>query len=325
MKALKIIGIALLIILGLVLAVAAFLPKTVDMGKSIEILAAENVIFNQVNNFKNWEKWSPFKSDDMKTEYEGPVAGVGTKRTWTSESMGSGSQVIEESTPFSHIKTVLDFGKDGTSNSTWTFEKLENGVHVTWGMTMVELSWPMGRLYGLMTPGMMDPFFTKGLNSLKEVCEADPDFSEIITTPTPTYAIFDSCLISDMGQKMGEVYGKLSTFFQQNNLEMAGPPLCFYHVWNPEGYIHFEAAIPVLETIGDQGEIVVSEVHKTKAVEYLHVGSYDDLGTAHELLGAYLIEHGYQMAGAPFEEYLTDPSNEPDPAKWQTLVVYPIL
>ncbi|MCF8372262.1 MAG: SRPBCC family protein [Bacteroidales bacterium] len=327
MKALKIIVLALVIIVGLILAVAAFLPKTVEMGNSIEISASESVVFNQVNNFPNWEKWSPFKSDDMTTEYEGPTAGVGAKRTWTSEKMGSGSQIIDESTPFSSIETSLDFGADGKSTSTWTFEKMDVGVKVTWGMTMIDLSWPMGRIFGLMAPGWMDPFFTKGLQSLKDTCEAMPDYSginEIVTTPATTYAINDSCLLADMEMKMGEVYGKLVQFFMKNQLEMAGPPLCIYHVWNPEGFIHFEAAIPTMQTIGDQGEIVVSGISESKAVEYLYVGSYDGLGTGHELLGNYISDCGYQMAGSPYEEYLTDPSNEPDPAKWQTRIVYPI-
>lgn len=328
MKALKIIALALVIIVGLILAVAAFLPKTVHMESSLDISASENVIFNQVNNFPNWEKWSPFKSDDMTTEYQGPSAGIGASRTWTSEKMGSGSQIIDESIPFTSIKTSLDFGTDGKSTSTWTFEKMDDGVKVTWGMTMIDLSWPMGRIFGLMAPGMMDPLFTKGLKSLKDTCEAMPDYSginEIVTTPETTYAIKDSCLLSDIGTKMGEVYTKLYQFVTKNELEIAGPALCLYHVWNPEGYIHFEAAIPVLQTIGDQGEIVVSGISESKAVEYLHVGSYDGLGAGHELLGNYLSDCGYQMAGSPYEEYLTDPSNEPDPAKWQTRIVYPIL
>jgi effector-binding domain-containing protein len=242
--------------------------------------------------------------------------------------MGSGSQIIDESVPYSSITTSLDFGEEGKSTSSWTFEKMENGIKVTWGLTMMDLSWPIGRIYGLMAPGMMDPYFSKGLKTLKDTCEAMPDYSgvnEIITTPGTTYAIKDSCLLSEMEMKMGEVYGKLIQFFTKNQLEMAGPPLCIYHVWNPEGYIHFEAAIPVIETIGNVGEIIVSGIAETKAVEYLHVGSYDGLGPAHELLGNYIQDCGYKMAGSPYEEYLTDPSKEPDPQKWQTRIVYPIL
>jgi hypothetical protein len=40
---------------------------------------------------------------------------------------------------------------------------------------------------------------------------------------------------------------------------------------------------------------------------------------------AYLDEHGLERRGAPWEEYWTDPGMEPDPAKWRTKLVWPIV
>ncbi len=327
MKTIKVIIFALLIIIGLALIVAVFLPKDVYFDKKQLIAAPEAVIFNQINNLQNWDKWSPFQSDDMTSEYEGPKAGVGAKHTWKSEEMGNGTLTVQESKPHTLIKNFLDFGEDGTSVGSWEFSKTDDGVEVTWGMSMSDLSWPVNRILGLMMPGMMDPYFVKGLQNLKDTCEAMPDYSgikEITSKPLTSYAINDSCLITDMEAKMGEVYGKLVMFFQTNNLEMAGVPYCMYHTWNPESYIHFEAAIPVVNTIGNFNEIMVSGIKEQSAIEYLHIGSYDDLGLVHELMGSYLLNCGFEMAGSPWEEYITDPTTETDPAKWQTRIVYPV-
>ena len=35
-------------------------------------------------------------------------------------------------------------------------------------------------------------------------------------------------------------------------------------------------------------------------------------------------EHGYQVAGAPWESYVTDPAEVPDPADWRTEVCWPL-
>ena len=40
---------------------------------------------------------------------------------------------------------------------------------------------------------------------------------------------------------------------------------------------------------------------------------------------AYLKENNTQAAGAPWEEYVTDPKTEPDTAKWLTRIYFPVL
>ncbi|MEA3443552.1 MAG: SRPBCC family protein [Bacteroidota bacterium] len=327
MKAVKVIIIALIVTVGLVLVVAAFLPKKANYEKTLIIMSSENTIFNQVNTLKNWEKWSPFKCDDMKTEYEGPNSGVDAKQIWESKEMGNGTLTISESVPFSSIKTFIDFGKQGTARGNWSFIKTDTGVEVTWAIAMNDLKWPVERIKGLMLSTMMKPYYTKGLQNLKDTCEALPDYSgvkEIITKVITSYSIKDSCIISDIGVKMGEIYGKLYKFIMKNKLEMNGPPYCIYHTWNPESYIHLEAAIPVFNTIGDKGEIKISGIKKVKAIEYMHNGDYDNMEKSHNLLATYIYNCGFEMAGAPWEEYITDPSKETDPEKWQTRIVYPI-
>ena len=60
------------------------------------------------------------------------------------------------------------------------------------------------------------------------------------------------------------------------------------------------------------------------AYEALHVGPYESLPRTYGAIMARMREDGGSPGEAMWEYYLSDPGAEPDPAKWQTLVVWPV-
>ena len=56
----------------------------------------------------------------------------------------------------------------------------------------------------------------------------------------------------------------------------------------------------------------------------LHVGAYDKLPEAHGAIQQWVEEQGLKTAGAPWESYVTDPGEEPDPKDWKTEVFWPV-
>ena len=329
MKALKIILIAIMVIIGLVLIVAAFLPDNVSLDSSISIKSQENVIFNQVNCLKNWDKWSPFKSDDMTNEFSGSAYGIGSMNTWESKEMGNGNMEIIESVPFSSITTSINFRKDGGgANGHWTFENTDEGVNVVWGIHMTELSYPFGRLMGMLAGTMMQHQFDKGLNQLKEVCEAMPDYTGIVEEnvgEVPAFSIIDSCTIDEIGPLMSENYGKIMKYLEVNNIQMTDVPFAVYHKWDPAGYILVEAGIPADNSLGGENEIIASSLKAGRVVTFLQIGPYEDLEKTHNLIDKYITDCGLIINGAPWEEYISDPSTVEDPSQIQTLVCYPVM
>jgi effector-binding domain-containing protein len=328
MKALKIILTALVIIIVLLLVIALFLPSSVTIEKQQLIKAPQQIVYYQVDNLQNWNNWSPFKAEDMTNSFEGPAYGVGAFRFWESQEMGSGKMSITADEPYSSVTTSVEVYDQGTGTGVWTFEKTDDGIQVNWSYEMLDLGYPVGKLFGLMANGMMGPVFEKGLNQLKDYCEAVPDFAnieELIVEEMTIISYTDSCTLSDMGPKMGEMYGNIMGFIGKEGIEMAGAPLCFYHKWNPEGMIVVEAAIPITEMIEGSEMIQSREVQACKTVKGVLMGDYNELGTVHNNIDEYLKACGHSMMGAPWEQYITDPMMEPDTAKWHTNVHYPIL
>ena len=108
---------------------------------------------------------------------------------------------------------------------------------------------------------------------------------------------------------------------------MAGPPLV-RHVGQSPAFVTLEAAIPLSETPSgpiEEDGIEAGSLPAGPALTTLHTGPYDNLADAHAALDRWMAEHDLTPAGNPWEVYLTDPGEVPDPADWKTQVFWPIL
>jgi amidase len=55
-----------------------------------------------------------------------------------------------------------------------------------------------------------------------------------------------------------------------------------------------------------------------------HGGSYDSLYRAHAAVQQWIEAEGLTAAGAPWECYVTDPADYPDPKDWKTEIFWPL-
>lgn len=126
----------------------------------------------------------------------------------------------------------------------------------------------------------------------------------------------------DMQKTLTVLFPEVMQAVLSQGRTMDGQPLVRYHSFGAR--TDLEAAIPVRTAIADQGRVKASTLPAGPAAVAWHVGPYDTLGEAYERLQAYLAEQGLEPAGAPWEEYWTDPGLEPDPARWRTRVLWPV-
>lgn len=56
----------------------------------------------------------------------------------------------------------------------------------------------------------------------------------------------------------------------------------------------------------------------------IHRGGYSTLSEAYGAIVSWIIENGYEIAGAPFELYIKTQFNTPSPEDWETEVYFPI-
>ncbi|HVM33180.1 MAG TPA: SRPBCC family protein [bacterium] len=172
---LKILG-ALAAVAAIFLLAASFQPSQFTFTRSITVDAPAKTCFQLVNNFHEWEKWSPWAKMDpgMQAAYEGPSSGVGATYSWEGNSkVGAGKMTLVKSTPFSLIDIQLEFLKPmkGQNLTEFTFAPEGRGTKVTWTM-----SGPLnlvGKAFHMVCSmdKMVGPDFEKGLAQLKAQAE----------------------------------------------------------------------------------------------------------------------------------------------------------
>lgn len=150
--------------------------------------------------------------------------------------------------------------------------------------------------------------------------------------PTPRVVELDSqpvvtvrrvCSQAEIGTAIQEVFHILRPKFASGEIAMAGAPFARYFAFSAER-VDMEVGAPVAQPISSRGELQAGELAGGRAVSYLHLGPYEDLHGAWRSVEAWIKAQGLTGCGAPWEVYLSDPCKEPDPAKYQTQIVWPV-
>lgn len=127
-----------------------------------------------IDDFREWQKWSPWEGldPDLRREYSGPDHGVGSSYHWSgNKKAGEGEMRITASTPAA-VVVDLAFLKPfkATNTITFTLAAVGDATEVTWTMTgsrsaIMSLA---GRLFFDRAIGND---FDKGLVALKREAE----------------------------------------------------------------------------------------------------------------------------------------------------------
>ena len=175
MKTLKIVGIVLAILVLVFVVGGLVMPKGYQVERSERIQAPVEIVFAQVNDLRNWEKWSPWNSADptMQISYSENPVGQGGSYSWTGEGAGEGNLTIVRSVAPSRIETRLDFGEMGSAEGYWDFSHAAGVTSLTWGFSG-QNSGILGGWFTLMMDGMIGPQFEAGLAAIKEIAESTP-------------------------------------------------------------------------------------------------------------------------------------------------------
>src|SRR5688500_6155200 len=182
------LGMAFLVVLVVFCAIVATRPDTYRVERSAVVAAPPEVVFQYVNDFRQWEQWSPFEKMDslMRKTFEGPSSGVDARYHWKgNRRAGEGRMRIAESEPARRIAIDLQFIEpfESTSRTTFTFEPVANGTRVTWGMAGEHTT--MGKAISLFASmdDMIGKEFDEGLAKLGTVAEAEAQ--RLSTSPAP--------------------------------------------------------------------------------------------------------------------------------------------
>jgi effector-binding domain-containing protein len=126
-----------------------------------------------------------------------------------------------------------------------------------------------------------------------------------------------------IGAALDTVLAEVRSALDQQGASAAGPPFVRYFDY-AEDEADFEAGFTVDKPIAPAGRVEPGKLPGGRAAVTVHRGRYEGLQNAHNEIGEWVLSHDHDPSGPVWEVFLTDPAREPDPARWETEVVWPL-
>jgi hypothetical protein len=168
---------AVLVVLAVFAIVVALQPSEFSVTRTATMSAPAAEVFSQVNDFHNWEAWSPWAKLDpaARNSFAGAPAGTGAVFTWNgNKNVGEGVMTITESRPSDLIRIKLEFLRPfkGTNTAEFTFKPDSNQTVVTWSMAGTKNF--IVKAFGLFMSmdKMVGGQFEQGLANMKSIVES---------------------------------------------------------------------------------------------------------------------------------------------------------
>jgi effector-binding domain-containing protein len=122
---------------------------------------------------------------------------------------------------------------------------------------------------------------------------------------------------------LGGAFPELFEFVGRHGIATLGHPFVMYHAFGPD-VIDAEVCVPVAAPGPTTDRIQARTLPATEVVRTLHIGPYEELGSAYAALTEWVSDHGF-VSGAPVRErYLTGVTDDVPPSAYRTELDMPI-
>jgi AraC-like DNA-binding protein/effector-binding domain-containing protein len=132
---------------------------------------------------------------------------------------------------------------------------------------------------------------------------------------------------TDIAKTLAEQLGRIFQYVHSSGGAIAGQPFTRYLEWGP-GVLTLEVGLPIAQPLqqgpAPAGDIRADTLPGGPAAATTHLGAYEKLSEAHAAVQVWMEENNLRGAGAPWEVYVSDPAEVPDPANWRTDIFWPL-
>ena len=308
------------------------LPSEIRITREIQIESSPKIVFSQINDLHNWEKWSQWHQSDPTIQTNYIKRGVGERSgfEWKSENKktGSGSLTITESVKYDSVVISMAFMKRGEANNVFKIAGKNGHVKLSWHFKYNLEEYPGLIWQSFRIKSRMKDFMDTGLSGIKTVCEIQEQQKQLVVELEELNSFSYVSLrkeihFNNVSQAMADMFNKLSTFIQHEKKEQLQHPFAIYHSVINE-HIDLECGIPLVNDSVESDLFQINTFVATHCAVVNYYGDYSQLEKGHTAIQKWIEKRRFTIAGPPIEMYITDPATEPDPGKWLTKLYYPV-
>jgi hypothetical protein len=317
--------------LGIAIVITGiFLPQKFKSIKKAEINASPIIVFEQINNLKNWQEWHPwFETDStIKIEYQAKTEGKGAEMIVNGRLTGKCKVKLTHSVYPESIAVFNDYEIESKNIVLIFLEPTSKGTRInyTFNITQIDL-WE--RYFVLFNKKKINRLVKESVKGLKEVSE-ELKYSRIgeiamidSIESKPAVIKIDSVHHKNLEEQIILGFDYLDRFFERREITPLDKPFVLRYGLINDTLEKFAVGRIIPEKTWVWRTLNSYEIPEGKSLVVSYFGGRNT-SKAHQALKEYIRNNGLIENGQPREVALYEPDNEPDSSLWETMVYYPV-
>jgi len=336
MRILKYIFLLLfLVLIGLTVFVSTQ-NASYDVTRSKVIKNPRTVVFNYINDFRNWETFASWIQNDasMKFNYPELTMGKGASCSWTSDNGDGNLKTYFVKENDSIAQQMIQNGESSTIS--WKFKDTTGGTKVTW-RSKGKLDFK-SKVFAFFKGGInsvVGDSYEKSLENLNKTLDYEINTYKIKVNGIVNRAggfylkQFMHCKQKEVDRYIKILVPRMERFFEKNKLISNGKLFIIYHKYDrANDDVGFSVCMPVRDSIHIMpgSDIESGEMPNYTSLKTTLVGDYSHTQMAWKKAFNYISDNHLERnrSGQVIEVYVKGRNDIKSPSKWITEVYVPV-
>jgi predicted transcriptional regulator YdeE len=308
-----------------------------DVSRSKIIKTPRTIVFDYVNDYRNWETFGAWMDDDKEIIFDYPTKtmGIGGSYFWK-EKDGNGSMktvFVKENEALSQ-KMIFNGSK---SDVFWTFKDTVGGTKVTW-RHKGKMDF-MTKIYSFFSGGINSVLgnrYEKSLYNLNRTLDYEMKTYAVkvngIVQRNSGFYLKQSvtCRMKSVSKNIRIMMPRMVSFFKKNQLPMIGKPFVLYDRYDiSNDIVTLSVCMPVSKKINitSGSDVSSGELLPFTSLKTTLVGDYSHCQEAWEKAKKHIVENGLKenFSGRYVEVYSKTIDDVKNPSKWITEIYIPVF
>ena len=307
---------------------------TIERSKIIN--SPRTLVFNYVNDSKNWAAWNSWAVEDagIKITNSPNTIGKGSFYAWEGKEGSGNIETISIKENDSIVQKMKYNGND--SDVFMRFKDTVGGTKVTWKTNgKMSFSYKILTAFNSNLKGVIGIMFEKSLANLDkklnyEINSFSVKINGIVNVPENFYlAQTFTSEISKVEKNSGIVFPKIISYCKKNNIILNGKPFIIYHTYDTINKLtKLSICIPIRDSIfiAPGSTIISNKIEAYQAVKTTFTGNYSHKNKALDKSKEYFVSN-YLSPDTKFshiEIYTNGLTETKNPSKWITEIYIPV-
>ncbi|RAR70075.1 GyrI-like domain-containing protein [Flavobacterium aciduliphilum] len=330
-----IILLLLLFLIGLTVFIATQRPHY-DVCISKIIKNPKKTTFTFVNDYRNWETFMQWSSDENTLTYTFPenTSGVGASCSWSSPNEKGHLKTLFVKENDSIAQWFLK--NDKVSTLSWKFKDTIGGTKVTCcSKGTLDFKSKVKAFFEGGVSQTIRNAFEKSLDQLNTVLDHEINTYKIkvngvVTRPETRYIKqFTSCSQKNIDHYVKIMVPRMEHFFTKNSIRKSGPLFIMYHKYDrQQDAINLSVCMPIRDSIyiNSGSDMESGSLPRNTYLKTTLTGDYSHTQQAWKRALNYISQNHYQrISDSPIlEVYLKGRKDIKQPSKWITEIYIPV-